>query len=1518
MNYYNLSVFFFNFANELKKTKHIVNAIVWTIIGIYTILIILSHIPTIQRFMGSQAAAFLSEELETKVQIGRVDVGFFNRLIIDDVKIYDQRQKTLLNAKRISAKISITDLFHDKITVKSAQLFGCEALLYQLSKDTPMNCQFLIDKLSSDEKEEEKPLNLQINSLIIRNGKLSYHRYDVAPTPQQLNVNHLEINKISAHIILDKLTDDMLDLNVKRMSMEEKTGLSLKALAFRLEADGQHAVLNDLMLELPNTLVRINKAEASYQKKGTQIDTSSLRYSGSIDNAKITLSDISAFVPALKNFVNPIYISTDVSGTGTALHVQKLFVNSAQNSISLNASGMVGKTDGKNQWAADIKELNLSAEGIQLLMDNLGANLHLPQQVTRLGNIGFSGTTSGDDSHLNLKGNLRTDAGNATLSFSSQDDKFKTAVQTDGIKLGHILEDDHFGVVAAQIEANGVLPSQAHKTPSFYAKGKISKFEYNSYIYNNISIDGEYDRKDLKGLFVIDDPNAQVTLNGHLNYSELSPVANFVLNVEKLVPDALHLSNNWPSTAFSLHANADMTGKDLNTANGTLQINDFSMRKKTNDDQGEPVWQNIYQMTDLNFHISNADNRQQLTFHSDFADLLVEGQYDYATLLNSISDLVLEKLPTLPLLTKSSKKHDNRFKLNATISQTNWLTFLAGLPVDIGDPIQIDGELDDAAHMLQLNVSMPRFYYDGTPYEDVWLHVNTPGDSLHAVAHADKVMNNGKVFSLNLTTDAVDNRLAIDGNFQNHEGKAFKGQLKADATFLKDDDGKVTTQIDVLPSEFVINDTTWNVRPSRITYRQNDLQIEDFAIVSCDGQHLVIDGTGTTEAKDLIHLDLKDVNVEYIMNLVNFHSVEFSGLATGNASVAGLFGKPEANARLTVSNFRFENGRMGTLYANASLNNQDEQIDLSAIIEDEDNRHTFVNGFVSPQHNTIDLNIKARRARGEFLESFCGSFMQDVDVNITGDLRLYGPLSSINLVGNAVADGQLGIKQLGTTYYLHDIPVRLIPDEIFLENDTIRDRNGNSAVINGALHHKSLTQLTFDLGVDTDHFLSYDFKNFDGNTFCGTVFASGHCDIRGRNGEIIFDINATPTRGSVFSYNAASPEAIRTQDFIQWNTVVPQPADLLLATDPNISYRMSVMSMLQDIPTDIRLNLDINATPDLTLRILMDEQTGDDITLAGNGILRATYYNKGSFDMYGNYLIDHGIYKLTIQNVIKKDFHFQQGGTIVFGGDPYNAQLNLQALYTVNGVSLSDLNIGRSFTTNNIRVDCLMGITGTPNAPKVDFSLDMPTVGNDAKQMVLSLINSEEEMNQQVLYLLAIGRFYTQSGNNADIEGSTQQQSQTSLAMQSLLSGTISQQLNNVLSSVVNNNNWNFGANISTGTEGFYNAEYEGILSGRLLNNRLLINGQFGYRDNVNNPSSSSFIGDFDIRYLLVPSGNLAIKVYNQTNDRYFTRNSLTTQGIGLIMKKDFSNLGDLFGIRKNRKIAPQDSVKTEKLVNNH
>ena len=537
---------------------------------------------------------------------------------------------------------------------------------------------------------------------------------------------------------------------------------------------------------------------------------------------------------------------------------------------------------------------------------------------------------------------------------------------------------------------------------------------------------------------------------------------------------------------------------------------------------------------------------------------------------------------------------------------------------------------------------------------------------------------------------------------------------------------------------------------------------------------------------------------------------------------------------------------------------------------------------MSPDRNYIDLGIRAEGTYLDFARSFTSSFCSDVSGHANGAVRIIGPLDAINLTGQLVLNGYAHVTALGCTYELRNDTIRMVPNEIEFLDCPVYDIYGNQGILTGGIHHKELTQLTFDIYVDADNLLAYDFPDFGDEMFYGTVFAQGRAAIHGRQNETVIEADVTPQRNSFFVYNASSPEVVSSQEFIQWGSASEKGkvnSEKLTSTDDD------------DFRSDLTMRLKVNTTPDAQLRLLMDARTGDYITLRGRGDLQATYYNKGGFNMFGNYEVTEGKYNITIQNIIKKDFTFSEGGTIVFGGDPYDATLNLQAQHIVNGVSLSDLNIGQSFS-NTVRVNCLMNITGQPKAPVVDFDLDILNVNSSEKQMVRNIINGQDEMRQQVIYLLAIGRFYPQGANNA-VE-SESQRNNTSLAMQSLLSGTLSGQLNSMLGQVIKNDNWNFGANISTGDEGWNNAEYEGIINGRLLNNRLLINGQFGYRDNATT-ANPSFIGDFDIRYLLYPNGNLALKVYNQTNDRYFTRSSLNTQGIGIIMKKDFNGLRSLF-----------------------
>ena len=270
--------------------------------------------------------------------------------------------------------------------------------------------------------------------------------------------------------------------------------------------------------------------------------------------------------------------------------------------------------------------------------------------------------------------------------------------------------------------------------------------------------------------------------------------------------------------------------------------------------------------------------------------------------------------------------------------------------------------------------------------------------------------------------------------------------------------------------------------------------------------------------------------------------------------------------------------------------------------------------------------------------------------------------------------------------------------------------------------------------------------------------------------------------------------------------------------------------------------------------------------------------------MFGNYRISQGIYKFSLQEVIRKDFIIKDGSTITFNGAPLDANMDIQASYTVNSASLNDLNpdVSSIAQQTNVRVNCIMNLSGILLRPTIKLGIELPNERDEIQTLVRNYISTEEQMNMQILYLLGIGKFYTEDAARNN---------QNSNVMSSVLSSTLSGQLNNALSQVFETNNWNIGTNLSTGDKGWTDMEVEGILSGQLLNNRLLVNGN--------------------------RSGDIRLKAYNETNDRYYTKTNLTTQGVGIMYKKDFNKWSDLFfwnkwKLRSKRKREEAEKVQQQ------
>ncbi|MBO7316325.1 MAG: translocation/assembly module TamB domain-containing protein, partial [Paludibacteraceae bacterium] len=338
--------------------------------------------------------------------------------------------------------------------------------------------------------------------------------------------------------------------------------------------------------------------------------------------------------------------------------------------------------------------------------------------------------------------------------------------------------------------------------------------------------------------------------------------------------------------------------------------------------------------------------------------------------------------------------------------------------------------------------------------------------------------------------------------------------------------------------------------------------------------------------------------------------------------------------------------------------------------------------------------------------------------------------------------------------------------------------------------------------------------------------------------------------------------------------------------------------------SNIQLSLMVNVNQDAEVCLIIDPSAGDMLKAVGEGDLKVDFnVNTSDLKIYGNYVLDRGEYTFTFQNALRKQFSIQQGSSLYWSGVPYDAEVNINAGYQLSA-SLVDL-FGESILStsnrNSVPVLCLVNLTGNLMHPNIKFDITLPNSDDELNRSLKSTINTEEMMNRQIVYLLAFNKFYTPEYLKTN--------SQNELL--ALASSTLSSQLNSWASQLLDK--WDFGVNFRTSGEGETRSnEYEFAFL-YSPNNKLFINGNLGYRDD--NFSASKFIGDVDVEYKLTRRGKLRAKAYNHTNDYKEFKTALTTQGVGLVYRENFSSLKDLVAEWKEdiRKSKEERAIRKEK-----
>lgn len=1457
-------------------------------------------LPYSQRWLAGKVSVFLSDYFETEVSIERLQLSLFAHAIADDFVVLDQKHRPLLSATRVGAEFNLQRfLMSGDVVINSAQFYGANAHAVQDCQDSTFNFQFIVDRLiNKDSKEKKKKPYIEVRSIMVRHTNITCDRL-WKEEKTGFDVNHLAVADLSLTGKLNVFDNDTVSVTLRRLSFAEKSGLSVT------EGSGDFTMgpvsgynVRDIHLSLPGSEVDVPNASYNDGRGEFAVSTS------------LAPADFQAFYAPLKGLNSTVYFNCRGDYDNESVRVRNLNIDDSSGSVSLAMDGELSinellakhfklSPDIRNLRSIPDFNLNINKLTLSSEIENV-VNTLLNKKVKLLGQLGVSsmtGSVEHEQDRVKATVDVNSPLGNVNLDGTIINGRLKAQTRLEDLQLGTIVSQSVDSVpylksITATLNADGIIFG-SDNLPEGKLNVVIDEIGLNGYDYHGIDIDlnrhGSMIAADLKS----SDPSAFGSVSAHVNTSRQNPTIQGLIDFSRLNLQKMNIVGSksnvtWIDTRIGI----DLSGGTLDNMQGNISIPHIIL--------GNDSVHHTFTSLQLSSQPNGDERNVSLT--SPYFNASANGVFKFKDLVANVQKIGHNLLPSI---ISETHGHVDRADLRVGLDIVDLSPLCSLLGVDLhldGGPLRANALLSSADSLLDVNVNVPALRSGKQTYSGLAFSLHNDGDNFKTNFHGESMIK-GVPVRLDLQASMTDKQIFSDIRWATDHSMRNDGEIQLSGTVEKRTKDGLVIYANVRPTEIYLNDTLWNMHPSQLYYRNNELYVDNFELSMLDGQRSVsINGTASKSSDDTLTVNLRQMDLGYILSMANLRPISLGGLVTGKLTGHSLFSKPVASGHVNIPYFLFNEAHMGALDAYLSWNVIPGSLGIEGhIVDPAFDSDLLVNGdihLIKDPVQFINLDINCKKANAAFMQRYVSSIMDDFEGRVTGTARIFGTFREIDLEGDVLVDeAALTIPVLNTRYRAYNERVQIRPGVICLNGVRAYDKFGgpekngteHSAVVSGQLTHQHFNDLRFNIDVTGENVLAYDTHSFDDGAFYATCLGSGKVHLEGVPGNTIINIDATPLRGTSLTYNAESPDALTQAGFL---TFVDRSKMYLEQDKPEL--------MPVEVPTsDMYINFNVNLTPDAQLRLLMDAKTGDYITLYGSGQMGAKYYNKGDFQIFGTARIDHGTYKLTLQDVIHKEFQLRQGGTISFNGAPMQADLNLQAVYTVPSVSLNDLSMRGTFSNNNVRVNCLMNIDGKAAAPHLTFDFELPSVNEEEARMVRSLISTEEERNLQVVYLLGIGRFFANDYTSV--------QDQSSTAMNSLLSTTISGQINQVMSNIIGSSDWNFGANVATGNNGWDDVDVEGMLSGRMLNNRLIFNGNFGYRDNP--VAQSNFVGDFDLQWLLTKNGNLVLKAYSETNDRYFTKSSLTTQGVGIMAKKDFSSFRDfrsLNGLRKRKIRKPQ------------
>ncbi|ADR22286.1 hypothetical protein MATR_00730 [Marivirga tractuosa] len=1429
----------------------------------------------------SQGLAFPpSEEDTTESTLPKINV---QKLSLNEI---DLEYETLFDRLQMSSLINLLDIRNAKVDLAKNEI---ELDKFD-NKISHFRMRLPISSDSTQEENDESPSPFEFPDYKIKLNTFNFNLADLdiksegkineieGFNPEDMQFQDIKLNLVNAQYLAE-------DLDIENFSFSAKDSKSfeLKELSGGINFNATSGSVNDFKVETVHSILNTN-ANINFVSIDSLFAGSFYKSQFKLDlklPTTLNIRDAFYFSPELKEdssllalSKHPAKLYGKIKGNDKDIDLQNFrLLYGDKTSVTLNAK-LKNWQDGENLMASfENLELKSNVSDFPYFMPKDYPDYY-PQKVNLSGKgnynrgkiIGDLSAKLDDITRVKVKGNFN----------SKQPESYQADIKLTDLELARWLQDSlNFNTANIDIAINGkgLKPSEMNTK----AEVSIRNCSYMANEFDTINMSASLVKSQLEFSSNYSDSIADFDLSASGKIDSIKQKINLKANIKQLDLLALNISDSavWVATNAEVKLQIDSLHQSIDA--------NLNETKLTSPNQ-------TISFTPLRLLAFNAEDSAsvKLKWENIAFDLNMNHRFEELAL----ADLDAAKLQKAKIFKVDTTDRPMKitFSLKAEESQ-NLLDFL---PLNISfKPIYATGNYKSANEVVEFQLNIPSFHYQDIDLDSLNLSINNTEEEFHINTNFQRITSGDlNIYPTILRADITPKK-ALFNLFM--EDAMADSLFHVDAVAERKEDSLFWS---LKPENLILNAENWNMDPeNRLYFDTANIVIQ--SMVFERNKQLFEVRTERKEEATALQFNFENFRIENFFAIINAEESPVKGILKGGVVLEDLKNLLAFSASLDIDSLNILDEEVG----NISLNAQQES----------DNRYQFAlssKGEVSlrskgwfdnnPEIPEFDFELDMDSVSLPFLTNFSEGLIREASGNLIGHFNFSGNTEDFQYDGNLnFQDASLFFPYLNMTYQLPNEVINLKNEKIQLNNFTMLDEQNSKMQLNGQVSTEDLLNPRFDLSLTADNFQLLNTNKDNSDLFFGKAFFNATIDLKGNLNQprVQANVGLNEKTDLVYIIPESQIDVVEQEGIVTFKKPYV-PSDTISSSESELKRTADIGGM--------ELNAIINTDKNAKFKVIVDERRGDYLTVSGDTDLNFILRKNGAISLNGNVEVNEGYYQLSLYDLVKRKFEIQSGSRISWSGDPYEATLNITALYKteapVNTLMEDQISSASASVKTQYRqklpflVQLFVG--GDLSKPEISFGLDMPeqsrgALGGNIYQQVQTIKSNETRLNKQVFSLLVLNQFFPSGSSN----GGPNSEAIARNSASQILSNQLNKLSNQYVKGVNLNLDLNSYEDYQSGTAQD-RTQLEMSLSKNLFNDRFRV--EVGSQVDLEGQQRSQqqatdIIGNIMVEYLLTEDGRYKLRGYRKNEYEGLIDGQVVVTGISIQFSKEFEKFDELW-----------------------